>query len=126
MMRLALDLIADLQEMPRGKRYRLLSWCHLCSFLDWRTWAGLFLAVAMALVGQMLVRYIFPAMTTRQAPLYGCSGAVVCWLIGSHLSWKIRVHVVQQLIRRRFPHLCQNCGYDLRATIGRCPECGTD
>jgi hypothetical protein len=120
----ALDTIPELAEMPRGQRWRVLGWCHLCSFADWRTWAGLLFAVVLAFAGQIAVRYTFPSLTTRQAPLYGFSAAVLSWLVGSHISWKIRVAVVRKLIRRRFPNLCAQCGYDCRASEGRCPECG--
>ena len=125
-MSLSIDSIPELAEMPRGQRWRILGWCHLCSFLHWQTWAGLLLATALAMAGQICVRYSFPALTTRQAPLMGFSGAVVGWVIGGHLSWKIRVGVVRKLVRARFPHLCATCGYDLRASNGRCPECGVE
>jgi hypothetical protein len=49
------------------------------------------------------------------------------WLILALLAPLPTIWLVSRLRRRRrlADNLCPVCGYDLRATPGRCPECGT-
>jgi hypothetical protein len=49
------------------------------------------------------------------------------WLVLLALAPGVLLPVRRRVIRRRRKRkgLCQSCGYDLRMSEGRCPECGT-
>jgi hypothetical protein len=55
--------------------------------------------------------------------------AVPHWFAAAMISMVAAVSLLRGVVRRtrgcRDPALCRSCGYDLRATSDRCPECGT-
>ena len=54
-------------------------------------------------------------------------GSLFLWVAASfHLTVLYYEHRRQKRVETRRQHgLCTTCGYDLRASPGRCPECGT-
>jgi hypothetical protein len=67
------------------------------------------------------------AVTTPMGTVMSVSSDlyVPLWMLAAAFAlppaaWAAR----RSLARRRPPGLCGSCGYDLRASPGRCPECG--
>jgi hypothetical protein len=66
-----------------------------------------------------------------EAVFWSWGVGVPCWLvIGTLLVWPMylfrMIALERRRTRRRAAGLCPACGYDLRATPGRCPECGRE
>jgi hypothetical protein len=49
---------------------------------------------------------------------------VVCCLAVAPVYWLVDGYLAGRAARRQLRRLCLRCGYDLRASLERCPECG--
>ncbi len=54
---------------------------------------------------------------------------VSCVIVSSWVTWRLFRHRIRRHLRERLVQLgvpiCIPCGYDLRGSTNRCPECGT-
>jgi TRAP-type C4-dicarboxylate transport system permease small subunit len=66
--------------------------------------------------------FLFKWHPTDATPQIQCVGLV---LFGAAMVCAVQaIRSRRELNRRRQYRLCAGCGYDLRASPGRCPECG--
>ena len=77
----------------------------------WRRLAELLAAAAVAIVAIVLTQALTPFFLAVAVPM------LIVWCTVIHRGRQLRQ---SRMIRG----LCTYCGYDLRATLDRCPECG--
>jgi hypothetical protein len=72
----------------------------------------------LVLVFQDVSQYPVSTLVLNLAPGIGWFAAGLLALLGAD-------RIVRLAYRGRRAGVCENCGYDLRGSPGRCPECGT-
>jgi hypothetical protein len=82
--------------------------------------------------GQIYWKFALLPSFYRLPPVVSTSGPIArrvlilpLWLLAALFSLPRTLPMLKRRLRRRIPAgCCKRCGYDLRATPDRCPECG--
>ena len=108
---------AGLRALPIKERWRLIRLAHGQAYRHWQTWLGLLLALLAFLSALWLVRF------NEFAAAWWIF--IVQGFVGISIHINSRKYFAEKTLCEMFTNLCSQCGYDLRATPERCPECGT-
>ncbi len=122
------QLFPDLDRFPTAEaRRKALSLARAEGSMHWRYW----LAVAGIVAAEVWFWFSMRRLGIPGAwrGLVGWLAVVVtvlaCWLVVLSFKKRIRRSLWRSLVDHGIP-CCTSCGYDLRASEKRCPECGKE
>lgn len=126
--------IPELAALPTHERRELLRKTLWKAWLHWQTWAALAVSWLLPYSGGIVAFKVLGPMVPPSA-LFAPHGPLIIlaiiWLpallLGA-VGCLIFDQTFKRMLRRHLPDVvptrCRACGYDLRATPDRCPECG--
>jgi hypothetical protein len=120
------------RDLPNATRSEVWPQCQRMNKRSWIYWLGLAalgvlpLAAAWLGVGFARARFVGPQLPPQLRSGAAAVGGTWGWITGIVLCrlicGRVTARNLRSILRSRGYCLC--CGYDLRATPERCPECG--
>ena len=94
----------------------------------WRFWLTLLALVGLYITATVLSIWTITQRFGSSEWVHGVAGGCCGAVVGSVAWWlyrdRTRRHLREKLVQLGVP-ICIPCGYDLRGSTDRCPECGT-
>jgi hypothetical protein len=112
--------LPELEHLPKEERKRIWKTAWKKSRGRWQLVLAAMIVGGAPWFGNWLLQQYHVRVLFRMLWLFFCmAGAHII-----HMNWAISV--LRPRIWEQLPGLCPACGYNLRATPDRCPECGKE
>ena len=112
--------VPQFADLPDGIRGRMYDRCSKRAFKHWQVWLISSVYIVLGFLGLWIARaWLFFGHNYTGAVAVG-----VYSIGGLVLPEVLKTRFLVRHLREEIGGICLLCGYDLRATTDRCPECG--
>ncbi len=114
--------LPELADLPMRERVRLLAKYWWKPYRHWQTW------VSPVSIMLLFGAFIWWANSIKHSPMWTVTVGVTVALAAGALGFihkQVVLSWMRPYLRAAVGGLCLQCGYDIRASDARCPECGT-